>query len=96
MALQWSEQFANPSHRGASDWSGRSGGGGSGAADGGGCPWGGSSQVIFTSSATEANHLTIRGLCEQHLGHGRRLVTVAMEHATVLSPASTWSGWDLR
>ena len=86
MAPYWSEQFANPSQRGhrpglaaavAVDQARQT------VADALGVD---PSQVIFTSGATEANNLAIKGLCEQRLGHGRHLVTVATEHGAVLEP----------
>ena len=86
MAPYWSQVFANPSQRGhrpglaaavAVDQARQTVAAALGVAP---------SQVIFTSGATEANNLAIKGLCEQRLGHGRHLVTVATEHAAVLEP----------
>ena len=86
MAPYWSEVFANPSQRGhrpglaaavAVDQARQT------VADALGVT---PSQVIFTSGATEADNLAIKGLCEQRLGQGRHLVTVATEHAAVLEP----------
>ena len=42
--------------------------------------------VVFTSGATEADNLAIKGLCEARLERGRHLVTVATEHRAVLEP----------
>jgi cysteine desulfurase len=42
--------------------------------------------LVFTSGATEANNLAIKGLCEARMGRGRHLVTVATEHRAVLDP----------
>ncbi|MEB3170517.1 MAG: cysteine desulfurase family protein [Synechococcaceae cyanobacterium] len=45
--------------------------------------------VIFTSGATEANNLALRGVAEAALERGeprRRLITVATEHRAVLDP----------
>ncbi|WP_025782510.1 cysteine desulfurase family protein [Candidatus Synechococcus spongiarum] len=86
MAPYWSQQFANPSQRGhrpglaaavAVDHARQT------VADALGVT---PSQVIFTSGATEANNLAIKGICEQRLPQGRHLVTVATEHAAVLEP----------
>lgn len=50
-----------------------------------------SDAVIFTSGATEANNLALRGVAEAALARGesrRRLVTLATEHRAVLEPLS--------
>lgn len=47
------------------------------------------SGVLFTSGATEANNLALKGVCEAALAQGgerRRLVTLATEHRAVLDP----------
>ena len=86
MAPYWSDVFANPSQRGhrpgltaavAVDQARQT------VADALGVT---PSQVVFTSGATEANNLAIKGICEQRLGQGRHLVTVATEHGAVLEP----------
>lgn len=41
---------------------------------------------MFTSGATEADNLAIKGLAEARLDRGRHLVTVATEHRAVLDP----------
>ncbi|MEM1366761.1 MAG: cysteine desulfurase family protein [Cyanobacteria bacterium P01_H01_bin.15] len=43
-------------------------------------------EIIFTSGATEANNLAIKGIVEAHLTKGRHLVTVCTEHSAVLEP----------
>jgi len=45
--------------------------------------------VIFTSGATEANNLALKGVCESALAagnHRRRLVSLVSEHRAVLDP----------
>lgn len=44
------------------------------------------SEIIFTSGATEANNLAIKGIAEAYCHRGRHLVTVATEHRAVLEP----------
>jgi cysteine desulfurase len=43
-------------------------------------------EIIFTSGATEANNLAIKGVAESQHGRGRHIVTVATEHNAVLDP----------
>ena len=42
--------------------------------------------VVFTSGATEANNLAIKGLCEARLARGRHIISVVTEHRAVLDP----------
>jgi cysteine desulfurase len=45
-----------------------------------------SDELIFTSGATEANNLAIKGVAEASYQRGRHLITVATEHRAVLDP----------
>ena len=43
-------------------------------------------ELIFTSGATEANNLAIKGTAEAYLSRGRHAIAIATEHRAVLEP----------
>jgi cysteine desulfurase len=53
--------------------------------------------VIFTSGATEAINLAVKGLAEAHAGRGRHILTTAVEHHAVLGSCRTLAsaGFDV-
>jgi cysteine desulfurase len=54
------------------------------------------SEIIFTSGATEANNLAIKGVAEAYCHKGKHLITVATEHRSVLEPMEYLEGLGLQ
>jgi cysteine desulfurase len=54
-------------------------------------------EVVFTSGATEANNLALKGVAPGLSGKGRHVVTTAVEHRSVLDPLKRLAreGWEL-
>jgi cysteine desulfurase len=45
-------------------------------------------EIVWTSGATEANNLAIKGVAQQHITKGKHIVTCAIEHKAVLDPCA--------
>src|SRR5690349_16931625 len=55
----------------------------------------GSKEIVFTSGATEANNLAIKGAAQARRGDRDHLVTIVTEHKAVLDPIASLGkdGW---
>ena len=42
------------------------------------------SEVIYTSGASEANNMAIKGICFKYKNRGKHIITTTLEHSSVL------------
>lgn len=45
-----------------------------------------SSEIIYTSGASEANNLAIKGVCLKYQNRGKHIITTFLEHSSVIGP----------
>jgi cysteine desulfurase len=87
MAPYWTEHFGNPSSNHTYGWAAAAAinqARAQVAQSIGAQP----AEIIFTSGATEANNLILRGVAESEWQRGRHIVTVATEHRAILEPCA--------
>lgn len=46
-------------------------------------------EIIYTSGATEANNLAIKGICERYKNYGKHIILSSLEHNSVISSATS-------
>jgi len=45
-----------------------------------------SSEVIYTSGASEANNMAIKGVCLKYSNRGKHIITTELEHSSIVAP----------
>ena len=46
------------------------------------------SEVIYTSGASEANNMAIKGICFKYQNRGKHIISTGLEHSSVIAPLS--------
>lgn len=44
------------------------------------------SEIIYTSGASEANNLAIKGICKKYQNRGKHIITTELEHSSIIAP----------
>lgn len=44
------------------------------------------SEIIYTSGASEANNLAIKGVCSKYSNRGKHIITTELEHSSIIAP----------
>lgn len=47
-----------------------------------------SEEIIYTSGASEANNMAIKGICLKYQNRGKHIITTELEHSSVVAPIS--------
>lgn len=47
-----------------------------------------SSEIIYTSGASESNNLAIKGICSKYKNRGKHIITTEFEHSSIYGPIS--------
>ena len=45
-------------------------------------------ELIYTSGATEANNLVIKGICQKYQSYGKHIILSNIEHSSLIAPAT--------
>ena len=46
------------------------------------------SEIIYTSGASEANNLAIKGICSKYSNRGKHIITTPLEHSSIYGPVN--------
>lgn len=49
-------------------------------------------EVIYTSGASEANNMAIKGICLKYQNRGRHIISTELEHSSIIAPLSYLQG----
>jgi cysteine desulfurase len=54
-------------------------------------------ELIYTSGASEANNLVIKGICERYKNRGKHIIISSLEHSSIIAPCTLMqeNGFDI-